>query len=376
MREFIETGYQIKFGEVLEVIYEDSEPSLIYGIKVKLFDLTPVVDATSVNVITAKPLNLNVLRLPIVGEVVLCLRAPNSLASSIRNTLDNYYIDVVSLQNSTHHNALPKVTEISNSGATSANVELYTEAVVGNVNVEPDAKVDANFPENGLVKPLQPYVGDVIFSGRYGQSIRFSTTQTANTFTLQPKWSAGSTASPITIIRNTRQLTDTGKFNDFTTEDFSKDDSSIILASGQNLEFQQSSTNLRAANESNITSWKDEKWGKTPQVLINSGRIIFNSTQKEIIAFAKNGIALSSSTNISIDSQNDISLDSQRINLGVDANEQVVLGNQLVSVLSNILTVLQTLDGVTLVPGATTALTTSISSQLNSILSQTVYTKR
>lgn len=376
MRNFVETDYQFKFGEVVDVIYDDKNPSFIYGVKLKLFDLTPMEDDTSVTVITAKPLNLNILRLPIVGEVVLCLRAPNSYSAAIRNTLDNYYIDIVGLQSSVHQNALPTVTRLAASKQVAGgDADLYLQAAAGNTTKPLVAEVDKNFFENTLFKPLQAYVGDLLFAGRYGQSIRFSTSQKSENFSVLPKWSVGDASAPITIIRNTRQSTNTGKFNDFVTEDFTNDDSSIVLASGQELEFQQSSTNLTAISNEGISSWKDEKWGQTPQILITSGRIVFNSSQQEIIAFAKNGIGLSSDSTIGIDSKKSISLDSKRINIGAGSTEPLVLGNQLVNLLQNILAVMQSLDLVTVTPGAMSPTIQLISNQLTSILSQTSFTK-
>ena len=102
---------QLMPAEVLEVIYEDKNPSLIYAIKAKVLDSRPVTDAESPSVLTAIPLNFSYIRVPIVGEVVLVLQAPSSYSTSTRNSLTNYYLDIVSLQASVHHNAIPTVTK-------------------------------------------------------------------------------------------------------------------------------------------------------------------------------------------------------------------------------------------------------------------------
>ena len=102
--------FQITPAEVLEVLYGDSNPNLIYGIKVKPLDGTPSDDETTLSVMTAKPLNTSILRIPIKGEVVLILKAPSSYASGTKSTSDNYYFDIVSLQSSIHHNALPTIS--------------------------------------------------------------------------------------------------------------------------------------------------------------------------------------------------------------------------------------------------------------------------
>jgi hypothetical protein len=320
--------YEISAAEVLEVIYSDENPNLIYGLKVKEFGSTPASDASEVTTITAKPLNTSILRIPIVGEAVLLIKAPSSYGTAVRNTSDTYYLDVVSLQSSIHHNALPTITakkvQVS---ATSGNSGKYSQAAAGSTNKEQEPKVDDNFSENEKVQPLQHYIGDVLIEGRYGNSIRFSTTPKSGKFTVQPKWSNGKPAAPITIFRNSIQDKG-GKINGFITEDFNKEDNVIVQASGQNIQFEQASKVLSSTNNYKLTSWKDENWGKTPQTLISSGRIVFNSFQKEIIAFAKAGIALSSETAITIDAKDMVSLNAKKMELGTNSDQQLILGNK------------------------------------------------
>jgi len=320
--------YEISAAEVLEVIYSDENPNLIYGLKVKEFGSTPASDVAEVTTITAKPLNTSYLRIPIVGEAVLLVKAPSSYGTSVRNTSDTYYLDVVSLQSSIHHNALPTVTAKKvQTSATSGNSSKYSQAAAGSTNKEQEPKVDDNFSENEKVQPLQHYIGDVLIEGRYGNSIRFSTTPKSGKFTVQPKWSNGKPAAPITIFRNSIQDKG-GKINGFITEDFNKEDNVIVQASGQNIQFEQASKVLSSTNNYKLTSWKDDNWGKTPQTLISSGRIVFNSFQKEIIAFAKAGIALSSETAITIDAKDMVSLNAKKMELGTNSDQQLILGNK------------------------------------------------
>ena len=105
------------------------------------------------------------------------------------------------------------------------------------------------------------------------------------------------------------------------------------MASGQNLTFEQSSKKLTSLNSKNLTSWKSERWGTTPQTLISSGRIVFNSTQKEIIAFAKKGIGLSSETNIALEAGNTVVLNAPRIELGDNATQPIILSQQFLAAL-------------------------------------------
>jgi hypothetical protein len=375
---------ELRPAEVLEVIYEDTSPSLIYGIKVKPLDSSPVTDAESPSVVTAIPLNFSYIRVPIVGEIVLILQAPSSYTTGTRGVLTNYYLDIISLQASIHNNALPTASKIVViKGNANGDSGEYNETSSGNTKQQKAPAVDKNFSENANVKPLQPYIGDVIFEGRYGNSIRFTTTPKSGTFTVPPKFSEF-VGSPITIFRNTKQSKDTKKINDFVTEDFTNEENVIVQASGQKLEFEQASGLLTAIKKHKITSWKDENWGTTPQTLISSGRIVFNSTQKEIIAFAKNGIGLSSETTVAIDAKDAISLNADKIELGTDAKEALILGNAFKTWMENLIQALSTLTPVSPV-GPCSPLTAapqwaaieSLKAQIEpTLLSQVAFTKK
>ena len=91
-----------------------------------------------------------------------------------------------------------------------------------------------NFQEIEKIRPLQPYSGDVMFEGRYGQSIRFGSTVKDSQ---QPNnWSnEGKIGNPITIIRN-GQANDSTKMDfEHILEDANRDDSSIYLCSNQQI---------------------------------------------------------------------------------------------------------------------------------------------
>ena len=376
--------FQITSGEVLEVLYGDSNPNLIYGIKVKPLDGTPSDDETSLSVITAKPLNTSILRIPIKGEVVLLLQAPSSYASGNSSTSDTYYFDIVSLQSSIHHNALPTISSRKvQTSQTSGDSDKYNETNSGNTNTQEEPKIDENFSENPTVKPLQPYVGDLLIEGRYGNSIRFSTTPKSGKFTVAPKWSGGSESAPITIFRNSKQGTDTQKINDYITEDFTNNENIMVMASGQNIEFEQGSGVVTAIQSKSITSWKDENWGTTPQTLISSGRLVFNSSQKEIIAFAKNGIGLSSETNIAIDAKNIVAINATKIELGDEANEPLILGNKFKTWAETLIDRLSTLTVIT-PAGPSSPLSASpqwasistLKAELTNLLSDLSFTKK
>jgi hypothetical protein len=232
------------------------------------------------------------------------------------------------------------------------------------------------------VRPLQHYIGDILIEGRYGNSIRFSTTPKSGKFTVQPKWSSGKPAAPITIFRNSVQEKG-GKINGFITEDFNKEDNVIVQASGQNIEFEQASKVLSSTNKYSLTSWKDENWGTTPQTLISSGRIVFNSFQKEIIAFAKKGIALSSETAITIDAKDMVSVNAKKMELGTNSSEPLILGNKWKKWMEDLIDAIGALTDISPVgPCAPTksdpqwGKIASLKAQIPSLLSDISFTKK
>jgi hypothetical protein len=359
--------YEIVPAEVLSVNFSDENPNLVNTIRVKVLDKrSTAVDDSSLMSLIARPLNNSNRRIPIVHEVVLLIKAPSAYTSGTKTDTDNYYIDIIGLSSNLNHNSLPTVSKLATKTNTSNNSTNYNETQTGNtkLNTTTQVSTDPNFTENSLVKTLQPYVGDTIIEGRYGNSIRLSSTQpNTSLFSKVPKW-IGNTVDPILIIRNTRQGTDTGRINDFITEDFNKDDSIITLTSGQELEFTPNTSTITAANTEKINAWQQDKWGTVPSIIASSGRIAINANSKEASIFGKEGVSLASDNSVTVDSSKNVVLNGSKIKLGNNATEQAVLGNQLVTLVSSLITTIDTLN---------TSLTTYAATQATVAASAVVY---
>lgn len=393
----IDGVYEFMPAEVIEVLYEESYANssninqLVYPIRVKLLNNISIDDDKVKNTFIAIPLNTTLVKIPIVGEIVLLYKSVNSSATGVKHASTIYYIDTVGLQNQVNHNSLPTISKItqnqSNNASVSATNYLNVQSgAVISIKDNSNNLLDTNFTENSLSKPLQHYVGDTLILGRYGQSLRFSTTpKLTSNFSKRPNWTGTDHTAPITILRNTRQNKRTGFQNDYQTEDFTNDDNLIVMASGQKLRFTPASNTKLAALKNSLNSWIPEQWGITPQVLISSGRIVFNSTQKEILAFAKNGIALSSDSSIALDAQGTITLEGSKIELGATAVDRAVLGDSFNIWMNSLITALATVTPISTAPGSPTgplggspqwAAVVAILSQLPAQLSNSVYVKR
>lgn len=81
---------------------------------------------------------------------------------------------------------------------------------------------------------------------------------------------------------------------------------------------------------------------KEDQIILNSGRLLFNAKSDSVLLFASKAIGLSSAGTINLDSDNDIILNSEKqIQLGLNAStygQPVMLGEITSSKLSEILT--------------------------------------
>lgn len=214
------------------------------------------------------------------------------------------------------------------------------------------------FKADEKIHKLKLYEGDTILESRFGQSIRFSGyNNDDNTF------------SPTIIIRNresdpSREAQgefQSQKIGGLTEEDINRDGSTIAMGS-RDKQFDFVPGVVDDKGNSDFET-KPDTFKEYPtkldgdQVLISSGRLIFSSKSSEMIFYSrgnygfisdgymsidnKGGIDITTGDNINITTtDNDFSIlaGQGRINLGDDSEEQLVRGNALVDLLSELLT--------------------------------------
>jgi len=122
-----------------------------------------------------------------------------------------------------------------------------------------------------------------------------------------------------------------------TEENINQDPSSIYLTTTQKIPFQAASTNYFSYKE-NTPTLPDLYSGK--QILINSGRLIFNSSEDHLMLSSTKTINLNANSGLNIDTSQVI-FQTQNIYLGTkSATEPLVLGNALETLLTDIVNVL------------------------------------
>ena len=177
----------------------------------------------------ARPLFPNNSNIPLQNELVYIMALPNSNVQSDVNEVAYYYFQAINIWNSTHHNAIPD--PIYGDANPESQQADYQQTEAGSVRRVTDGGTEINlgedFSEKLEVRNLQPYTGDLIYQGRWGQTFRFgSTLQDAN---IPNPWSnAGEDGDPITIIKNGQHEEDTDPWVP-QVEDINTDLSSIYL---------------------------------------------------------------------------------------------------------------------------------------------------
>jgi len=201
---------------------------------------------------TARPLFPWMKYYPLLNEIVLVISSTSRNEIGGKSDPQAYYFPSINIWNHPHHNNYPAVQNYQEEEGKSTK---YANAGIMRRETESTQEVEiplgAYFEEQLGIKPLQPYEGDLIVEGRFGNSIRFGATATSPIITSSQEnnWSYGEgpNGDPITVIRNGQsdELDDQGWIH--TVEDINRDASSIYLTSNQLIqEFIPSSLNWRS----------------------------------------------------------------------------------------------------------------------------------
>jgi len=279
----------------------------------------------------AKPFHTNDRKYPLINEIVYLISLPNTSIGEFTSGQTEYYINTIGIWNSPHHNAYP---ENPNTPPDSQQKD-YVETEAGNVRRVTDQSTEINlgntFVERSNIHPLQAYEGDVIYEGRWGNSIRFGST--VNGFT---NWSTtGSNGDPIMILRNGQgEQSNNGWVT--INENINNDDSSIYLTSTQNIPLQPSTVGTLSKSYPKDPPEEIEQYsGK--QILLNSGRLVFNTNEDHILLSSNLSIGLKAVNGINIDTKGYTIINSPDIKLGgKEATEPILKGDITVDLLSQL----------------------------------------
>jgi hypothetical protein len=288
----------------------------------------------------ALPLFPNNKVFPLENEIVYLIALPNNDVQSNVSSLSYYYFQPINLWNSNHHNAIPD--PINDSSIPASQQRDYQQTSIGAVRKVTDGgteiKLGNTFKEKINIKNIQPYEGDVVYEGRWGQSLRLGST--VNNSPIPNPWSrVGNNGDPLLILR-------TGQYADGKdpwipqVEDINKDISSIYATSTQNIPIEVSSKNYNSYKSAPTSP--DKFTGE--QIILNSGRLLFNTKTDSILLSSKQTINLNAINSVNIDSPT-FTINSKNIFLGdKNATEPVILGDTFLRDLKQLLIQLITLS--------------------------------
>jgi len=286
----------------------------------------------SISYSTAVPLFPNAKTYPLINEIVFLITLPDNNIGELTSSSKSYYLSVVSLWNHPHHNAYPT----NPNTPPPSQQKDYTQTQAGSVRRVTDQSTEiflgTTFKERSNIHPLLPFEGDVIQEGRWGNSIRWGSTVKNN----PNNWSAvGNNGDPIIILRNGQSINASTEGWIPITEDINTDLTSIYATSTQQIPLKASSVSY-ASYKSNQPITPNQYSGN--QIILNSGRLVFNSTKDHILLSSKQSVNLNAVTSVNIDAPNTI-IQSNNIYLGSkDATQPVLLGNTTVQLLSQLIT--------------------------------------
>ena len=329
----------------------------------------------------AKPFFPNFKNFPLIDEIVWIVQLPSTAINGptpdkpgISTDINNYYLNPTALWNHPHHNGFPSDPQ----NLPESQQKDYRQTSIGNVRRVTDKSTEINlgktFIERTNIHPLKPFEGDIIYEGRWGNSIRFSSTiKTKENQIPLNTWSEGTSTSgdPITLIRNGQGAQSNQGWIPI-EENINNDDASIYLTSTQKIPLKASSTIYNSYQTAPTTP--DQYAGK--QVILNSGRLIFNTTQDHLLLSSAQSIGFNAVSGFNFDTKANFTIDAPSIKLGgKNATEPILKGDALVTELQKLINQLIQLTTVLVAVPQTSAAAQLVLSELPKISANIALTK-
>lgn len=311
------------FGRVLDIILDENHPEYenkggaksINGVFFR-YQNSITSEDTSNNLKFAYQGTGQIKTVPVIGEIVEIVSNPTSNKTQLAQAKTLYYSKIVNIWNNPNSNTL---------------LDVYSNQTL-------DISKGGEFTEQATINPIKSAVGDIQIEGRQGQSIRFTGSKgSANYFVDDTN-----KGKPVIIISNGQIQTEDG----FTTisEDINEDDSSLYFLSDHKIDIKQASVRRKSYDDAPI---EGDRF-KGNQIIINSGRLLFNAKTNDILLSSKDSIGMNSKESINLDADKYICFDSPKILLGEKARtapdsnkEPVLLGNQTELLLDTLLKMLK-----------------------------------
>ena len=247
---------------------------------------------------TVRPANMNDLQIPLIGEHVLIFKAYNQETTLSNTGIQWYYLKPYAIQSNINANLVPGISYR----------DVITETEAQSIKSGIDFKTTS-------VSPLQPYEGDIIYQGRWGNTIRLGSTVKNVDSLIAPTWQGERDVDPLIIISNGQRNLENKRF---VVENIQEDPASIYLTTSQKIPSFKLNNNL-----SNASS--ESEYNK-PQIIASADRITLRAKTDHVI----------------LDSQTGIEINSPKIFLGSSENKEPMLHTEaVVEILQKIIDTIQ-----------------------------------
>jgi hypothetical protein len=346
-------SHTIISSRVRDIILDDSHPKFKQygewnGIGTIFVESAknPILAKTS-NLIPAYPAFPNIKHYPLINELVPIMYLSNNNIIDDTSSRSAYYLPPINLWNNQIHNAIPSTNVLPDTQQ-----KDYQQTELGSVRRVTDQSTEINlgktFNESNVIgiHPLLPYEGDIIYEGRFGNSIRLGSTVN-NSFIPNPWSTTGTNGAPIFILRNGQKPINDNAWVP-TLEDINEDTSSIYLTSTQKLPIFPASDIQDSFAKSTLPE-SVSQYSKS-QIVLNSDRLVLNAKNDSIILGAKQSIHITTDDTIGIDGGKQITISAPKVYLGSSQGaegtqiQSVVLGDNLNLLLGDIAIFLGTLS--------------------------------
>ena len=237
----------------------------------------------------ALPFHASTQNYPLVEELIYLVDAPsiNSQVSS-NNPGVKYYTGTINLWNNNQQNA------------------------------PGEGSLGKTFNENADIRKLISFEGDRIYQGRKGNGIRFGSTVKSRA-NINEWSSVGNDGDPLTILVNGYVTTDTGSLKP-NIEEINKELSSLWMTSTQKIPLKPG-----ALIKNPVFSSIEPNNYTSPQIILNSDRIVLNTKKDDIILNSSGFIELSTDSIINLNSAGWIHLNIESTN----KDSKILLGTQI-----------------------------------------------
>jgi hypothetical protein len=279
---------------------------------------------------------------PLVNEIVLLFSLPNQQMGVNTSNTSYFYLKPLGIWNHPHHDAYPnllneKLKIKQDSDYTKTENGSVRRIIDGSTDIELNSPINPSqntFVEKTDIHPLMPFMGDTLMEGRHGQSLRFGSTAKSKSQYANNWSSVGNNGDPITILRNGQpaNVSDEGWIP--ITENIKNDLSSIWLTSTQKIPFGLANENFISYSTPPITP----STFNSPQIILNSDRVILNAKSDSVLISGQKSVGLSSNDSINLEAKQ-VYIDGNDIKLGSkNATQPVLKGDDTVEILKRITT--------------------------------------